>query len=259
MFLQGLVSYLRHSAFAARIRPSVQRLRQAPRLYVTALRQLHPAVSLVVGLRFQSTPEAVTAFALSQHLIKPLQVPSELLRFAKVVAALRPEKVMEIGTFQGGTLCILSRLSSPTADIISIDLAGGKFGGGYSEIRSLLYRSFCKYFQTMHLIRGDSHSEEILTKVKSITQSLDILFIDGDHTYEGVKRDFFDYSPLVRLGGLVAFHDIVEHPKDSGCEVARFWNEIKQQYHHEEILEDPQQGWAGIGILYMGVAPESDN
>jgi len=210
------------------------------------------AVSLVLGLRLQSRPEAVAAFALSHGLIKPAQVPSELHRFAKMVATLRPEKVMEIGTFQGGTLCVLCRLSSPTANIISVDLPGGKFGGGYSAMRSLLYRSFCKYFQAMHLIRGDSHSEEVLTKVKSITQSLDILFIDGDHTYEGVKRDFFAYSPLVRAGGVVAFHDIVEHPRDSGCEVARFWDEIKQQYRHEEIIENLKQGWGGIGILYMG-------
>lgn len=70
-----------------------------------------------------------------------------------------------------------------------------------------------------------------------------------------MKRDFFASSPLVRAGGVVAFHDIIEHPKDSDCEVARFWNEIKEQYRHEEIIENPQQGWAGIGILYMGVAP----
>ena len=210
------------------------------------------AVSLVLGLRLQSRPEAVAAFALSHDLIKPLQIPSELHRFAKIVAALRPEKVMEIGTFRGGNLCVLCRLSSPTADIISVDLPGGRFGGGYSAMRCLLYRSFCKRFQAMHLIRGDSHSDEVLARVKSITQSLDILFIDGDHTYEGVKRDFFAYSPLVRPGGVVAFHDIVEHARDSGCEVARFWNEIKQQYRHEEIIENPQQGWAGIGILYKG-------
>jgi predicted O-methyltransferase YrrM len=213
------------------------------------------AVSLVLGLRLHSRPEAIAAFALSHDLIRPWQVPSELHRFAKIVATLRPEKVMEIGTFKGGTLCVLCRLSSPTADIISVDLPGGKFGGGYSAMRSFLYRSCCKYSQAMHLIRGDSQSNEILTRVKSIAQSLDILFIDGDHTYEGVKRDFFAYSPLVRAGGVVAFHDIVEHPKASDCEVSRFWNEIKEQYRHEEIIENPQQGWAGIGVLYMGVTP----
>jgi len=213
------------------------------------------AVSVVLGLRLHSRPEAISAFALSHDLIKPWQVPSELHRFAKIVATLRPEKVMEIGTFKGGTLCVLCRLSSPTAKIISVDLPGGRFGGGYSAMRSFLYRSVCKYSQDLHLIRGDSQSNEILTSVTSITQSLDLLFIDGDHTYEGVKRDFLAYSPLVRAGGVVAFHDIVEHPKGSDCEVGRFWNEIKQQYRYEEIIENPQQGWAGIGVLYMGITP----
>jgi len=212
-------------------------------------------LKVILGLRLQSKPEAVAAFALSHDLINPWQVPSELHRFAQIVATLRPKKVMEIGTFKGGTLCVLCRLSSPSADIISVDLPGGKFGGGYNAMRSCLFRSFCKYSQAMHLIRGDSHSNETLTRVKSIIQSLDILFIDGDHTYQGVKRDFLAYSPLVRRGGVVAFHDIVEHPKDSGCEVSRFWEEIKEQYRHEEIIENPQQGWAGIGILYMGLAP----
>jgi predicted O-methyltransferase YrrM len=41
---------------------------------------------------------------------------------------------------------------------------------------------------------------------------LDFLFIDGDHTYEGVKQDFEMYTPLVRKGGLVAMHDIVPPP-----------------------------------------------
>ena len=109
------------------------------------LRRAASAVPLVLRLRFQSTPEAVAAFVLSHDLIKPLQVPSELYHFANIIAALRPEKVMEIGTFKGGTLCVLCRLSSPTADIISVDLPSGRFGGGYGAIYSLLYRSFCKY------------------------------------------------------------------------------------------------------------------
>jgi predicted O-methyltransferase YrrM len=103
----------------------------------------------------------------------------------------------------------------------------------------------------MHLIRGDSHSEEVAARLRRITQSLDVLFIDGDHTYEGVKRDFLLYAPLVRPGGIVAFHDIAEHPKETGCDVARFWNEVKTSYRHEEIIENREQrGW-GIGVLYV--------
>jgi predicted O-methyltransferase YrrM len=40
-------------------------------------------------------------------------------------------------------------------------------------------------------------------------RKVDFLFIDGDHTYEGVTRDFEMYSPLVKRGGIIAIHDIV--------------------------------------------------
>jgi predicted O-methyltransferase YrrM len=102
----------------------------------------------------------------------------------------------------------------------------------------------------MHLIRGDSHSEEVATRVRDITQSLDVLFIDGDHTYEGVKHDFVSYAPLVHPGGIVAFHDIAEHREQAGGDVPRFWNEVKTSYRHEEIIENREQGF-GIGVLYV--------
>jgi predicted O-methyltransferase YrrM len=82
-------------------------------------------------------------------------------------------------------------------------------------------------------------------------EKLDYLFIDGDHTYAGVKRDFEMYSPLVRSGGQVAFHDIAEHTREPSCEVDKFWNEIKQHYRHREMIENPKQGWAGIGVLFL--------
>jgi hypothetical protein len=59
------------------------------------------------------------------------------------------------------------------------------------------------------------------------------------------------YSPFVRPGGIVVFHDILPHVSGTGCEVDRFWNEIKPRYRHREIIENPQQGWAGIGILFV--------
>ena len=46
---------------------------------------------------------------------------------------------------------------------------------------------------------------------------LDVLFIDGDHSYDGVASDFAAYGPLVRQGGLIGFHDIVAQP-DTGVE-----------------------------------------
>jgi hypothetical protein len=93
-------------------------------------------------------------------------------------------------------------------------LPGGRFGGGYPEWRIPLYESFAIHNQRVYLIRGDSYANSTLKKVKEILdeQGLSFLFIDGDHTYEGVKKDFEMYSNLVGEGGVIAFHDIVPGP-----------------------------------------------
>jgi predicted O-methyltransferase YrrM len=80
---------------------------------------------------------------------------------------------------------------------------------------------------------------------------VDFLFIDGDHTYEGVRRDFEMYSPLVREGGIIAFHDIVPGPPENVGGVPEFWNKIKTRYRHLEIVRDWGQGGFGIGVIYM--------
>jgi predicted O-methyltransferase YrrM len=91
-----------------------------------------------------------------------------------------------------------------------------------------------------------------LEKVKSILgkRKLDFLFIDGDHTYEGVKKDFEMYSKLVKKGGIMALHDIVYHPFDPECQVDKFWNEIKKIYKTKEIISSQSQTWAGIGLVF---------
>ena len=56
--------------------------------------------------------------------------------------------------------------------------------------------------QTLHLIRGDSHSQEIKTQVAEVLPCpADVLFIDGDHTYVGVRADYEDYRQFVKDGG----------------------------------------------------------
>src|SRR5208282_1825642 len=107
-----------------------------------------------------------------------------------------------------------------------------------------LYRRFPRKGQRLHLLRVDSHSPETKERVLEILagELLDYLFIDGDHTYEGVQRDFRMYSPLVRSGGIVAFHDIATHTQGSDCQVAQFWNDIKNGYEHREIIEDLKPG-----------------
>ncbi len=185
-------------------------------------------------------------------LIAPGQVRSEIISLAELVKKLKPKTVLEIGTAEGGTLFLFSRLADPGAKIISIDLPGGEFGGGYPEWKINLYKSFPLPSQRLYLLRENSHSESTKEQVKKIigTTPIDFLFIDGDHTYEGVKKDFEMYALLVKDGGVIAFHDIAEHPPEKNCEVRRFWEEIKKN-DSEEFIENPNQKWAGIGIYRL--------
>src|SRR5437016_2967510 len=61
-------------------------------------------------------------------------------------------------------------------------------------------------------ISADSQDTRTVNRVRRLLagRELDLLFIDGDHTYAGVSRDFAMYSGLVARGGLIVFHDIVE-------------------------------------------------
>lgn len=192
-------------------------------------------------------------FVVENHSFAAWQIPSELTALGEILAELRPERALEIGTAQGGTLLFLTRLASPRATIVSVDLPAGKFGGGYSIKQQWFYHRFARRGQKLHLLRGDSHSPEMLARVKATfgNQVLDYLFIDGDHRYEGVKSDFEMYGPMVRKGGLAVFHDIVDGPPENVGGVPRFWREIKARYRHEELINDPQQGGLGIGVLYV--------
>ncbi|MBN1527380.1 MAG: glycosyltransferase [Candidatus Omnitrophica bacterium] len=185
-------------------------------------------------------------------MIRPLQIREEITKFLEIVAARKPRMVLEIGTNVGGTLFLFSRAASRDASILSIDLPGGRFGGGYRLWRVLLYKAFALPGQKIFLIRKDSHRVTTLKEAATMLKDkpVDLLFIDGDHTYEGVRKDFEMYSPLVRKGGIIAFHDIVVHAPESGCEVSRFWEEIKPRYEHAEIIADTDQKMGGIGVLF---------
>jgi predicted O-methyltransferase YrrM len=197
--------------------------------------------------------EAVVDFSFNgSALIHADQVYDEILQLANTLREARPKTILEIGTAGGGTLFLLCHMASANATIISVDLPGGKFGGGYPAWKTPLYKSFASRGQTLCLIRDNSHQSETLEKVKSVLgeQKVDFLFIDGDHTYNGVKQDFEMYYHLVTDGGIAAFHDIVPGLPESVGGVPQFWQEIKGQYETAEIVKDWGQGGYGIGLIY---------
>lgn len=186
-------------------------------------------------------------------ILEPGQVQEEILELLRILEKIRPKIIIEIGTASGGSLFLFSHIASQDATIISVDLPGGPFGGGYPKWKIPLYKAFGLVNQKIHLIRADSHNRETLNKVKSIlnNRKADFLFIDGDHSYKGVKKDFEMYSPLVKEEGIIAFHDIVIGTPETGCEVSKFWEEIKGRYNYMEIIKNQKQEWGGIGVLFL--------
>ena len=187
--------------------------------------------------------------------IRPMQSEAEIQGLYDRVLRQRPKVVMEIGTCHGGTLYMWCQAADPTATLISLDLPSGEFGGGYRDCRSTLYEQFRQSSQTLHLVRANSHDAATTQRIESLLggKKIDFLFIDGDHTYEGVRRDYELYSPFVARGGLVALHDVVHHPQRPRIEVWKFWEELKQSGGRVEewIENDPDKRSIGIGLLEL--------
>jgi len=210
-------------------------------------------INSINTIKINKNLEEIIDFALynKKNFIKPSQIRSEIAGLLKILIERKPEYILEIGTYAGATLFLFSQVASQNAQIISIDLPGGSHGGGYPEWKKPIFKKFASPAQKIILIRDDSHRFATLKRVKRTLKNkkLDLLFIDGDHTYQGVKRDFRLYNSLVKDNGLIVFHDIVTHPPESNCEVSKFWNEIKNEFVSNELVEDWNQNWGGIGII----------
>lgn len=180
-----------------------------------------------------------------------IQHVDELTEFTKIVKQQCPRTVLEIGTAQGGVFWLLCRLAAADATLISLDLPPTERHSGGREI-DINLESMKNLGQTVHVIHGNSHALETPGLVQKILgdQMLDLLFIDGDHTYDGVSQDYLMYSPLVRPGGIIAFHDIVK-THWPGCQVDRFWGELVQDrsLDPKAIIGYIHSHFGGIGLV----------
>ena len=186
--------------------------------------------------------------------IHAVQREFEIAALAELVQASRPKVIVEIGTAKGGTLFIWSRTNPDAELIVSLDLPEEL--GGYRATRRKLYREFVHDRKpgVMRLLQRDSHAPSTLEELKGILggRPIDFLYIDADHSYEGVRKDYEMYGPLVRRGGLIAFHDIETRERDAG--VHRLWAEIKKSRRCREIVQREiwqRPNYMGIGVVYV--------
>jgi predicted O-methyltransferase YrrM len=208
--------------------------------------------------------EFVNGFNYRGITITSWQKKTEIVSLLRLLEQSRPRRIAEIGTATGGTLFMLTQVAAADATVVSVDLPGGRLGGAssaerhrYPQWRARLYRGFARNDQVVHALRADSHRAATVEEVRRRLPDgkFDFLFVDGDHSYEGVRRDFELYSPLAATNALVAFHDILpSRPGGHGDpgEVPLFWDEVKNQRPVEaEFVEDPQWGSCGIGVVRL--------
>jgi len=108
---------------------------------------------------------------------------------------------VEIGCYAGGSACLMLQRSN--TKVISIDL-------GTPIDESIVHTNINKlnkFNNSYNYLKGNSQTYEMVNKLKELINEIDILFIDGDHSYQGVINDFLLYEELVKKGGYIVFDD----------------------------------------------------
>ena len=162
----------------------------------------------------------------------------------------KPKRVLEIGTFHGGTLYHWLRQATTGAVVVSVD----SYAVGADNRH--LYPEWVPAGVRLHVIGGDSRSPETIAQVAA-QAPFDWCFVDADHSYEAVADDWRNYRPMVR--GVLCLHDIIA----AHVGVPHLWREIQRQgYLTQELVGPHQPGepewglrpdtpWGGIGLVYL--------
>jgi hypothetical protein len=116
-----------------------------------------------------------------------------------------PKTIVELGVDYGySTFVFANALKGTSGTIYGIDLFMGDVHTGYRNTYENVKKNIADHSVTnLELVVGDFDSISKLWKTP-----IDILHIDGLHTYEAVKNDFTNWSPFVKEEGIVLFHDI---------------------------------------------------
>ncbi|MFC1631539.1 class I SAM-dependent methyltransferase [Candidatus Omnitrophota bacterium] len=142
----------------------------------------------------------------------------------KIAKSLKKNSVVvEIGAFLGKSTCFIAEgIGNKQVQFFAIDTwFNDKMQCGRKDVFSEFLEHTKDYQDKIKLLRGYSYA---VVKDWPQEREIDFLFIDGDHDYEGVKRDIQDWLPLVKDKGIVCFHDYRDFPG-----VIQAVDEVRQQ------------------------------
>lgn len=201
-------------------------------------RELTGEFSTMRGLPSEWAQE-VAAEAVDLH--GAMQKRTELARLLDLVRPMGFSTLLEVGALAGGTTWALRQcLDNPLVVTVDNLVLGYRVSSAIADV----------------VVTGESGQARQEVVAGLAGRTVDLLFIDADHSYEAVKADYAAYAPLVRPGGCVVFHDVsVPHLLVDVHDVVRFWNEIRLGRRHATIFEPldgewtTERDWGGLGVL----------
>lgn len=164
-------------------------------------------------------------------------------------SVLRPRRYVELGVHNGMSFfaaCQVAKHLDLKTECVAVDSWIGDPHASFhsSEVFDQFRSTIADRYPQHHYIRG--FFSDALQSFDN--GSVDLLHIDGYHTYEAVKDDFDTWLPKMSDSGVVIFHDINVHERGFG--VWRFWSELSAKYPAFGFLHSH-----GLGILYVGSSP----
>lgn len=166
---------------------------------------------------------------------------------AWLVKASAPSTIVELGTHAGHSyfsFCQAVAESNHSSNCFAIDTwQGDEHAGHYSDhiYEDVSRHNRENYASFSHLLRMTF--DEALSSFADGT--IDILHIDGLHTYEAVRHDFYSWLPKLAPGAIVLFHDTYVRERDFG--VWRLWSELQEDYPNNlEFMHS-----SGLGVLQL--------
>ncbi len=161
-----------------------------------------------------------------------------------IVAAIRPRLIVELGTYSGlsyFTFCQAIQEQGIESVAYAVDTwEGDEHTGAYGEEIFGKVRDHAReHYRGFTYLLRTTFNEAV---AQFDEDSIELLHIDGLHTYDAVKQDFENWFPKVKAGGIVLFHDIEARLKDYG--VRKLWEELSAQYQSFSF----QHGY-GLGVL----------
>lgn len=176
--------------------------------------------------------------------LKLQQVPEEYAELLLLLKGFNPKTYLELGIGNGGSFavgCFFMKGSLKYAKAVD-NLAYKNLGIGQSEGEIL---EFIGQIDVPQVSFSNSTTDNYFETLEPC-EKFDVIFIDADHSYEGVKKDYLNALKHINDSGLIIFHDI----NSTVCPgIKRIWNEVKlKHFTYKEFIHSDT---CGIGVIQI--------